>query len=71
MLQSAVQKLSSSLIFLRSCLSSSLPPHDAINTLGEHDDRFSIKRINTTRWSCRADAVKALISDFEELKEVL
>ena len=71
MLQSAVQKLSSSLISWKSCLSSSLPPHDAINTLGEHDDRFSIKRINTTRWSCRADAVKALISDFEELKEVL
>ena len=39
--------------------------------LGDYDNRFSIKRVTTTRWSCRADSTKALISDYMELCDVL
>ena len=30
-----------------------------------------VKRIISIRWSCRADAVKALTSDYKEINEVL
>ena len=39
--------------------------------LNNSEAKLSLKRISTTRWSCRADATKALIKDYKPLQIAL
>ncbi|XP_066965691.1 uncharacterized protein [Macrobrachium rosenbergii] len=39
--------------------------------LKNNDSSLTLKRVTTMRWSCRADATKALKHDYEQIKEVL
>lgn len=39
--------------------------------LKKSDSSLTLKRVTTTRWSCRADATKALKHNYEQIKEVL
>ena len=35
------------------------------------DSSLTLKRVTPTRWSCRADATKALKHDYQQIKDVL
>ncbi|XP_068250723.1 uncharacterized protein [Palaemon carinicauda] len=39
--------------------------------LKKGDSSLTLKRVTTTRWSCRADATRALKPNYEQIKEVL
>ena len=39
--------------------------------LKHNDSSLTLKRVTTTRWSCRADATKALKHDYQQIKDVL
>ncbi|XP_066965439.1 uncharacterized protein [Macrobrachium rosenbergii] len=39
--------------------------------LKNNDSSLPLKRVPTTRWSCRADATKALKHDYEQIKGIL
>jgi hypothetical protein len=39
--------------------------------LNKADVSLSVKRITTTRWSCRADATKALRHGYQQIKNAL
>lgn len=39
--------------------------------LKNNDSALTLKHVTTTRWSCRADATKALKHDYQQIKDVL
>ena len=46
--------------------------HQLLTEVLKHNDSsLTLKRVTTTRWSCRADATKALKHDYQQIKDIL